>query len=128
MRRVAISAVLVAVFTPVAQGAVHHASRRNRTRHHGSRVLRVGTYKDSAGNEIWFNGGDGSGKIDMNGFRGAYLNATSSFYKDDATAAGYGIFSSNASGGTWSQTYASNMADSDYYIGACAQACDTTVD
>ena len=79
---------------------------------------------DSSGNEIWWNGGDGSGKIFPLHFRGAYLNATSTYYKNDATAAGYGIFSSNASGGTWNWTYASNMADSDYYIGACAQACD----
>ena len=83
---------------------------------------------DSAGNEIWFNGGDGSGKVDLHGFYGGYLSATSTYYKDDATAAGYGIFSSNASRGTWKWTYASNMADSDYYIGACAQVCDTTVD
>ena len=82
---------------------------------------------DSSGNEIWWNGGDGSGKIYPLHFRGAYLNATSTYDKNDATAAGYGIFSSNASGGKWNWTYASNMADSDYYIGACAQACDQVV-
>ncbi|MEA2367534.1 MAG: hypothetical protein QOH38_252 [Thermoleophilaceae bacterium] len=80
-----------------------------------------------ARNEIWWNGGDGSGKIVPLHFHGAYLNATSTYYKDDSTAAGYGIFSSNASGGTWNWTYASNMADSDYYIGACAQVCDQVV-
>jgi hypothetical protein len=31
----------------------------------------------------------------------------------------YGIFSSNWSGGSWKQTYASNFNDSGYYIGAC---------
>jgi hypothetical protein len=82
---------------------------------------------DSSGNEIWFNGGDGSGMIVPLHFNGAYLSATSTYYKNDATAAGYGIFSSNASGGTWNRTYASNMADSDYYIGACARACDQVV-
>ncbi len=81
----------------------------------------------SAGNEIWWNGGDGSGRIGMHGFWGSYLNATSSFYKDEATAAEYGIFSSNDSGGTWDQTYASNFNDSSYYIGACQNVCDQTM-
>jgi hypothetical protein len=31
------------------------------------------------GNEIWWDGGDGSGLIGMGAFRGAYLNATSTF-------------------------------------------------
>ena len=81
----------------------------------------------SAGNEIWWNGGDGSGKVGGWGFYGSYLNATSTFYKDEHTAAAYGIFSSNWSGGTWDQTYASNFNDSGYYIGACQQVCDQTV-
>jgi hypothetical protein len=81
-----------------------------------------------AGNEIWFNGGDGSGKIGMGAFSGAYLNATSTFFKDESTAATYGIFSSNASGpGVWDNTYASNFNDSSYYIGACAQVCNQTM-
>jgi hypothetical protein len=79
----------------------------------------------SAGNEIWWNGGDGSGKIGMGSFRGTYLNATTTFFKDTSTAAGYGIFSSNSRGpGLWDHTYASNFDDSDYYIGACAQVCN----
>jgi hypothetical protein len=81
----------------------------------------------SAGNEIWWNGGDGSGKIGMHGYNGAYLNATSTFYKDESTAAEYGIFSSNDSGGTWDETYASNFNDSSYYIGACQNVCDQTM-
>jgi len=81
----------------------------------------------SAGNEIWWNGGDGSGKIGMHGFWGSYLNATSSFYKDESTAATYGIFSSNVSGGTWDQTYTSNFNDAGYYIGGCQQVCDQTL-
>src|SRR5204863_9825944 len=36
----------------------------------------------SAGNEVWWNGGDGSGKIGMGSFKGTYLNATSTFFKD----------------------------------------------
>jgi hypothetical protein len=75
----------------------------------------------STGNQIWFNGGDGSGQIGLHRYFGAYLNATSTFYKDaNSRAASYGIFSSNAGGpGVITHTYASNMNDSSYYIGAC---------
>ena len=83
--------------------------------------------KGDTGNEIWFNGGDGSGKVGGHGYYGSYLNATNTFYKPDGTASQYGIFSSNWSGGTWLQTYASNFSDSGYYIGACQQQCDQTV-
>ena len=83
--------------------------------------------KGSAGNEIWWNGGDGSGKIGGHGYYGSYLTATSTFYRPNDTPANYGIFSSNWSGGTWSRTYASNFADSSYYIGACQQRCDQTI-
>jgi hypothetical protein len=83
------------------------------------------------GNEIWWNGGDGSGKIGGHGFVGSYLTATSLFYggtNPDQTAAQYGIFSSNWSGGTFSNDYASNFSDSGFYIGACKQQCNQTVD
>jgi hypothetical protein len=79
------------------------------------------------GNEIWWNGGDGSGKVGGHGYYGSYLNATNTFYRPNGTAAQYGIFSSNWSGGTWFETYASNFSDSGYYIGACQQVCDQTV-
>jgi hypothetical protein len=81
----------------------------------------------STGNEIWWNGGDDSGKIGGWGFYGSYLNATDMFYENESDAAGYGIFSSNWSGGTWDHTYTSNMNDSGYYIGACQQLCDQTL-
>ncbi len=84
--------------------------------------------KGASGNEIWWNGGDGSGRIGGHGYYGSYLNATSTFYRNNGTAAQYGIFSSNWSGGTWFQTYASNFSDSGYYIGACQQQCDQTVE
>jgi hypothetical protein len=80
-----------------------------------------------AGNAIWWNGGDGGGQIGGWGFDGSYLNATSTFFLDQATAASYGIFSSDWSGGTWDQTYVSNFSDSGYYIGACQQVCDQTL-
>jgi hypothetical protein len=85
-----------------------------------------------AGNEIWWNGGYGVygayGQIGLHDLRGTYLNATTTFYKDASTAAAYGIYSSKASGGIWDQTYSSNFNDSDYYIGACLQVCNQTVD
>jgi hypothetical protein len=82
-----------------------------------------------SGNEIWWNGGDGSGKIGMGAFTGTYLTATTSFYSDEATAAAYGIFSSNTSGpGVWDHTYTSNFNDSGYYVGACQQVCNQVLD
>ena len=80
------------------------------------------------GNEIWWNGGDGSGKVGGFQYYGSYLNATSTYYNGEDTAAQYGIFSSNWNGGTWSNTYASNFNDSGYYIGACRQQCNQVVD
>jgi hypothetical protein len=82
----------------------------------------------SAEANIWWNGGDGSGKVGGWGFDGSYLTATTTFYKDEVNAPRYGIFSSNWSGGTWFQDYASNFNDSGFYIGACAQVCNQTVD
>ncbi|HEX5267532.1 MAG TPA: hypothetical protein VFW24_12230 [Acidimicrobiales bacterium] len=79
------------------------------------------------GNEIWWNGGADSAKIGGWGYGGDYLTATSTYYGGETTAAQYGIFSSNWSGGTWDQTYASNFNDSGYYIGACQSVCDQTV-
>ncbi|MGI9185111.1 MAG: hypothetical protein ACR2GZ_09150 [Solirubrobacteraceae bacterium] len=81
----------------------------------------------NTGNGVWWNGGDGSGKIGGHGYYGSYLTATSTFFQDNATAAKYGIFSSNWSGGAWDQMYASNFNDSGFYIGACQQVCDQTV-
>jgi hypothetical protein len=93
----------------------------------------------SAGNGIWWNGGDDTGgatkvKIGGWGFYGSYLTATSTFFDAKAsadqaehTAAEYGIFSSNWSGGTWDHAYTSNFNDSGFYIGACGQVCDQTV-
>jgi hypothetical protein len=83
-------------------------------------------FYDAAGN-IWWNGGDESGQVGGWDYYGSYLTATNTFYKSEDTAAQYGIFSSNWSGGTWDHTYASNFNDSGYYIGACQQVCDQTV-
>ena len=73
------------------------------------------------GNQVWFNGGDGSGSIGLGSFAGRYLTASSTYYKDDFSAqAIYGIFASNVGGpGLFEQDYASNMGDSSFYVGAC---------
>ncbi len=83
------------------------------------------------GNEIWWNGGDGSGTLGLGSYQGSYLSATSLYGPKDIHSpnlAQYGIFVSNASGpGQVSSSYASNMADAAYYIGACQQQCNTTL-
>ena len=84
------------------------------------------------GNQIWWNGGDDTGKVGGHGaFYGAYLTATSTFFGKEATSAQYGIFSSNWAGdgarAEWNHTYASNFNDSGYYIGACRQICGQIV-
>jgi len=73
------------------------------------------------GDQILFNGGDGSGTIGLGSFLGTYLTASSTYYKDNTSAqARYGIFASNVSGpGLFDQDYASNMGDSSFYVGAC---------
>ncbi len=81
-----------------------------------------------AGNEIWWNGGDGSGKIGLAGYWGSYLTGTSTFYAGEQDAASYGIFSSNSAGpASWYQVYGSNMNDSGSYVGACQQRCNIVI-
>ncbi len=75
----------------------------------------------SSGNEVWWNGVPTTGPIGLHGYWGTYLTATSTYFGGESTAAAYGIFSSNASGGEWNHVYASNMNDSGSYIGACKQ-------
>ena len=81
------------------------------------------------GNQIWWNGGDGTGTQNLASFGGAYLSATSTFWQSaQAPRAEYGIFVSNTTGpGAIAHTCASNMADSDYYVGACPD-CNTVLD
>ncbi len=68
----------------------------------------------SAGNEIWWNGGDGSGVIGAEGWHGAYLTTF-----DTGLNGGYGLFVSNSVKGTMENVYASGFNDSGLYIGAC---------
>ena len=86
------------------------------------------------GNQIWWNGGDGSGQIGMGPYSGSYLTASSTYYEPPAPGTGpnnevaqYGIFVSNAKGpGVITHSYASNMGDSGFYVGACAD-CNLTL-
>lgn len=75
----------------------------------------------SQGNEIWWNGGQGTGKVGMGSYYGSYLTATSTYSRGvNAPYALYGIYADNARGpARINHTYASNMGDSAYYIGAC---------
>jgi hypothetical protein len=83
------------------------------------------------GDEIWWNGGDGSGTIGMGAYSGSYLTATSEWAPatpNSGQLAQYGIFVSNSSGpGLMTNSYASNMADAAYYVGACARMCNVTL-
>jgi hypothetical protein len=89
------------------------------------------TGKTGHGNEIWWNGGDGSGKLGLGGYYGSYLTATSLYGPKDIRSphlAQYGIFVSNARGpGLITRSYASNMADAAYYVGACQRQCNTAL-
>ena len=91
----------------------------------------------NAGNEIWWNGGAGSGKVGLKGYSGSYLTATSTYFAADNALSSanvcsvcslYGIFASNSKGpGTLSNLYANNFSDSGMYIGACMRVCNVTV-
>jgi hypothetical protein len=92
----------------------------------------MGNQAGDGGNEIWWDGGDNSGKIGLVGYEGSYLTTTDTF--NGAVTGGsafgnYGIFSGESQGpGVWNQVYANNMADSGAYIGACQQVCDAWLD
>jgi hypothetical protein len=82
----------------------------NLTVHDFDRESRDGDH----GNQIWWNGGDGSGQIGLNGWTGSYLTA----YSTDLLG-GYGIFVSNSVSGSLDQVYASGFNDAGLYVGAC---------
>jgi hypothetical protein len=76
------------------------------------------------GSAIWFDGGDGTGLQELGDWRGAYLTATSTYFKDrNSASATYGLYASNTSRsrgrGVFTQVYASNMSDAAFYVGAC---------
>jgi hypothetical protein len=76
---------------------------------------------EECGNEIWWNGGPSSNKIEAHGWWGSYLTAY-----DTGLRGGYGIFTGHETEGAWEHVYASGFADSGIYIGAC-QECDARV-
>jgi hypothetical protein len=79
---------------------------------------------NSLSNEIWWNGGDGLGVQQAMSGSGDYISATSTFYSN-ARSAQYGIFTSDDGGPVViDHSYANNMTDSSYYIGACRD-CNT---
>jgi hypothetical protein len=81
-----------------------------------------------SGNGVWWNGGEGTGKIGLTGYQGNYLTATTSYFGGESTASSYGIFSSDAKGpASWSQLYSNNQNDSGMYVGACQQLCDISI-
>jgi hypothetical protein len=85
------------------------------------------TGSHGGGNQIWWNGGDGSGTIGMHAYNGRYLSTTSTYAGADGDGS-YGIFVSNSDGpGVVAHSYASNMSDSSYYIGGCPD-CNATLD
>ncbi len=85
--------------------------------------------QDGSGNQIWWNGGYDTGQVQMHSYSGSYLSTTTGYYQpSDPAQSTYGIFVSNADGpGVIDRTYASNMNDSGYYIGAC-QDCNAVLD
>jgi hypothetical protein len=88
----------------------------------------IGDAYANQGNQIWWNGGDGSGQIGLGSYHGAYLTASSTFHQNgNPQVAQYGIFVSNSKGpGVIENSYASNMSDSAFYIGACPD-CNATL-
>ena len=71
---------------------------------------------EECGNEIWWNGGSGSGKIGAHGWFGRYLTAY-----DTGMNGGYGIFTNDETEGSWEDIYSSGMDDSGMYLGACRE-------
>jgi hypothetical protein len=80
-----------------------------------------------AGRQIAFNGGIQNGDARMGAFRGAYLTTTA-VSSSERPFASYGIFITNTRGpGQISHSFASNMANSAFHIGACPD-CNTVFD
>jgi hypothetical protein len=81
------------------------------------------------GDSIWFDGGGASGTQELGSFFGSYLSSTSTYWGGpEKPSDEYGIYVSNTYGkGSFVRTYANDMSDSGYYIGACPD-CNATID
>ncbi|MGH8456905.1 MAG: hypothetical protein ACRETE_07965 [Stenotrophobium sp.] len=87
----------------------------------------VGSGLDGNGNQVWFDGGEDMTPIVMHSWYGQYLTTSSSYF-DQSHFGNYGLFTSTSDGPGWfKHSYASNMADSGYYIGACPN-CNALID
>jgi hypothetical protein len=76
---------------------------------------------EHGGDSVWFDGGGASGKQVLTTWWGEYLSSTSTYWEGtEMPSDEYGIYASNTTGkGIFDHTYANNMSDSGYYIGAC---------
>jgi hypothetical protein len=84
---------------------------------------------NAGGDSVWFDGGGASGKQQIGSWLGEYLSSTSTYWGGtEMPSDEYGIYASNTTGpGSFVHTYANNMSDSGYYIGACPD-CNATID
>jgi hypothetical protein len=80
------------------------------------------------GDSIWFDGGGASAKQAIGSWFGSYLSSTSTYWGGpEKPSDEYGIYASNTTGvGSFVDTYANNMSDSSYYLGACPD-CKATI-
>lgn len=81
------------------------------------------------GNEVWFDGGAGTGQQNLGSFQGSHLTTTSTYTNDTGShLAQYGLFASNTNGpGQITSSFGSNMADAGIYVGACPD-CNVVLD
>ena len=84
---------------------------------------------NAGGDSVWFDGGGATGKQEIGSWWGEYLSSTSTYWGGvEKPSDEYGIYASNTTGpGSFVHTYANNMSDSGYYIGACPD-CNATID
>jgi hypothetical protein len=84
---------------------------------------------NAGGDSIWFDGGGATGHQAIGSWLGEYLSATSTYWAGTENPSDkYGIYASNTTGpGIFDHTYANNMSDSGYYIGACPD-CNAVID
>jgi hypothetical protein len=83
---------------------------------------------EHGGDSVWFDGGGASGKQAIGTWWGEYLSSTSTYWEGtEMPSDEYGIYASNTYGkGIFNHTFANNMSDSGYYIGACPD-CNSTI-
>ena len=84
---------------------------------------------NAGGDSVWFDGGGATGHQEIGTWTGEYLSSTSTYWGGkDKPSDEYGIYASNTYGpGVFNHTYANNMSDSGYYIGACPD-CNATIE